>query len=131
MPDFKPTLCIDFDGVIHDYLDGWQDGVIYGNVTPGFFEWAEKAQELFRLVVYSSRSKDTNGIADMQVWIVDQRRKWREAGGKSSDIPLSFEFASKKPAAFLTIDDRAICFTGSWDVLDPALLLQFKPWNKV
>ena len=36
------------------------------------------------------------------------------------------KFPTKKPPAFLTIDDRAICFTGEFP--DTADLMEFKPW---
>ena len=125
----KPILCIDFDGVIHGYSKGWQGGVIYDDVTDGFFEWAEQAVKFFTLTIYSSRSKDDDGILAMGAWMAEQRRKWRERGGKpEADDPLSFEFADEKPPAFLTIDDRAICFDGDWSKLDPEKLRTFKPW---
>ena len=126
---FKPILCIDFDGVIHSYENGWQNGVIYGTVTPGFFEWAEEAAKLFKLVIYSSRSKTDEGVIEMGLWLHDQRAAWRKAGGKSGDDPLTFEYANEKPPAFLTIDDRAIQFRGDWSELLPAQLRAFKPWN--
>jgi hypothetical protein len=124
----KPILCLDFDGVIHRYGKGWQNGVIYDDVVPGFFEWAEKAAEHFHLVIYSSRSKDEAGEMAMITWLAEQRKKWRDAGGKAeTGSVLSFEFASEKPPAFLQIDDRAIRFDGTWP--DVEALRAFKPWN--
>jgi len=124
----KPILCLDFDGVIHDYKHGWQDGEIYGDVTPGFWEWAEKAEEVFKLVIYSSRSSHPEA---MMAWLIAQREKWRAAGGKSKDASFGFEFASQKPPAFLTIDDRALTFKGDWSAFDPVALREFKPWMQV
>lgn len=120
-----PTLCIDFDGVIHDYKKGWQDGKIYGEVVPGFFDWAQEAAKHFHLVVYSSRSKTEEGVMAMATWLHEQRAKWRAAGGQGG--PFSLEFSDKKPAAFLTIDDRAICFNGTWPTIEE--MKAFRPWN--
>ena len=126
----KPILCLDFDGVIHSYDKGWQDGSIYGTVTPGFCDWAEEAKKHFRLVVYSSRSKTPEGIEAMQNWLVPEIFAWAEQKEGGSTLHLGdFEFAHEKPPAFLTIDDRAVQFKGDWAALDPAVLLAFKPWN--
>lgn len=113
-----PILCLDFDGVIHDYRRGWQDGEIYGDLTPGFWEWAVEAQKYFQLVVYSSRSKDKNGELDMTRWLIDQG--WPDV--------IKLTFAHEKPPAFLTIDDRALTFKGNWADFDPQGLRDFKPW---
>ena len=129
----KPILCLDFDGVIHDYREGWRDGTIYGDVTTGFFPWASWAREHFRLVIYSSRSKTSKGVEEMREWLKFQFDRWvgddRPASG-DGDITLDdFEFAHEKPPAFLTIDDRAVQFRGDWRQFDPASLRSFKPWN--
>ena len=132
MSDFKPTLCIDFDGVIHSYEKGWQNGVIYGTVVPGFFEWVERVRDHFTLVIYSSRSKDDAGVTAMSLWLHAQRNQWIKDGGERHPTkPLEIQFAHVKPSAWLTIDDRAIQFQGDWS--DPALsagaMRLFKPWN--
>jgi hypothetical protein len=130
--DFKPTLCIDFDGVIHSYEQGWQNGVIYGEVVSGFFEWVERVQDQFTLVIYSSRSKDDAGATAMALWLHEKRAAWIKAAGQRGPVGwLAFEFAHEKPAAWLTIDDRCIRFDGSWDdpQLTPEAMLAFRSWH--
>ena len=51
-----------------------------------------------------------------------------QAQDAARKIVRGIKFPTKKPAAFLTIDDRAVCFKGEWP--DPEKLLEFKPWNK-
>ena len=112
----KPIICIDFDGVIHSYEKGWQNGEIYGNVVPGFFEWAERVRYDFKLVIYSSRSKTEAGVTAMALWFGKQRNEWIKSGGQRDPAePLDIEFAHEKPPAYITIDDRAICFNGDWN----------------
>ena len=38
------------------------------------------------------------------------------------------EFCTEKPSAHVSIDDRAITFSGDWP--DPVDLLAFQPWYK-
>jgi hypothetical protein len=132
----KPILCLDFDGVIHRYSKGWQDGSIYDSVVPGFFEWTSKARDHFRLVIYSSRSKDNAGIRTMHDWLGGKLITWKTHNIISIELPPyihDFEFAHEKPPAFLTIDDRAIQFLGDWSAwwLEPVMLTQFKPWTQL
>lgn len=132
MNEFKPTICIDFDGVIHSYEKGWQNGVIYGDVVPGFFEWVESVRGRVKLVIYSSRSKSEDGVIAMGQWLHSRRNEWiSSGGGRHPTEPLEIEFAHEKPAAWLTIDDRAIRFQGDWSdpALSPDALLSFRPWN--
>jgi hypothetical protein len=123
-PHGKPILCVDFDGCIHSYKSGWQ-GVdnLPDPPVPGVFEWLKAALEYFDIHVYSSRSSDENGIEAMYQYI-------KKHGGY--DLAIQLYFAHEKPRAWLTIDDRCICFNGKWDDagLNPQKLLQFVPWYK-
>ena len=55
---------------------------------------------------------------------------WLAVWGKTEGVLLSVSFPEQKPPAFLTIDDRAICFEGDWSEIEPVDLLNFRPWNK-
>lgn len=113
---FKPILSLDFDGVLHWYRNGWKGAtVIDDEPTPGAVEFVNNAKDYFKIVIFSSRSSHPGGI--------DAMKNWMEKNG----FP-EVAFATEKPKAFLTIDDRAIQFTGTW--FNPEELLNFKPWNK-
>jgi hypothetical protein len=140
-PDMsKPILCVDFDGVVHSYASGWQ-GIdkIPDPPVPGALAWLMAATEHFDVQIYSSRSKQDVGRWAMYRWFCDHAEREfgpnhpmanRRAVQDGPAYPVTF--AAEKPAAFLTIDDRAICFGGDWaaDHLAPAELLKFLPWNK-
>jgi hypothetical protein len=116
-------LCIDFDGVLHSYTSPWEGaGVIKDGPVPGAIEWLKSlvVNDEFDPQIYSSRSKESEGIEAMKGWLVGH--------GLSEDEVEALKFPTQKPSAFLTIDDRAHAFLGSFPSLDQ--MKAFKPWNK-
>lgn len=123
MSDFTAIICVDFDGVIHSYSSGWRGvDVIADAPVRGAIEWLEEMlqAENVKPVIYSSRSKNPEGIEAMKNWFFDH--------GMDYELLKKLEFPTQKPAAFLTIDDRAICFEGLFPTRED--VLNFKPWNK-
>lgn len=123
------TLCVDFDGVIHAYSSGWQgNDVIPDGPVPGAMLWLHWAVKRYDVCVYSSRSKDPRGIAAMENAI----RLWAHEAELTTDqvsvLVASLSFPAQKPPAWLTIDDRAICFDGNWP--DAEQIDNFQPWYK-
>lgn len=133
----KPILCVDFDGVIHSYASGWKGAdVIPDPPVAGAIRWLWKAAEFWDVQIYSSRTSQPGGIQAMRLWLLKHAVAEFDQPGVFEEHPPSYDFMSaisfpeQKPAAFLTIDDRALCFEGDWREINPAELLQFKPWNK-
>jgi hypothetical protein len=127
-PTGKPILLVDFDGVIHSYTSGWKGaGTVSDPPTPGAFAFLLRAAQDFDVQIYSSRSKEPAGIEAMKAWFA----VWDKILAQSVYYLIKdnvIKFPVEKPAAFLTLDDRCICFTGQWP--DMADMLNFKPWNK-
>jgi hypothetical protein len=125
---FKQILCLDFDGVIHSYSSGWKGAdVIPDPPVDGAIAFMLGALERFDVVIFSSRSNQAGGLAAMQRWLKEHAGStWYEspAGPGLEDV----RFVTEKPPALVTIDDRAITFTGTWPSLSE--IAAFKPWNK-
>lgn len=93
-------VAVDFDGVLHAYSRGWQDGAIYDDLVPGaLVGLAQLALLGCELVVFTSR-EDLQAVTD---WL---------AARVPSDLNLTV--TNRKPIAMAYIDDRAIRFT-DWD----------------
>lgn len=120
----KKTLVLDFDGVIHSYSSPYKGPWdVADDPVPGAFDFIKRAQEHFTVYVFSSRSAHASGISAMKKWFIKHGWAADEEGA-----PVGIHFPTTKPPAFLSIDDRAITFTGEWPGME--LLLAFKPWNK-
>lgn len=52
------TVGVDFDGVIHTYEKGWQDGTIYGEPMPGAFDALERLQKKYAVFIHTTRDAD-------------------------------------------------------------------------
>ncbi len=124
-------LCIDFDGVIHSYKSGWKGiDIIPDPPVKGAIEWiCEMVMESnYCINIYSSRSKTPEGIVAMKRWMFDNisATDWDYDG--ITQIIEQIDYPTQKPPAYLTIDDRAICFRGTFPSIQE--LDNFMVWNK-
>jgi hypothetical protein len=109
------TVAVDFDGVIHDYTQGWQDGSIYGQPVPGSL--AALRTLMARYAVFIHTSRDPGQVA---AWLADRglttvidvdgpahppRQFWDRHG--------ELLVTDRKLPAAAYIDDRAVRFE-SW-----------------
>ncbi len=132
----NPIICVDFDGVIHSYASGWKGAdIIPDPPVPGAIDWVMEhlpcpepisamAPEYIgpEVVIYSARSSQKGGIKAMQQWFIAN-------GLHPSYISEGIlKFPETKPPAFLTIDDRAICFTGRFPTNEE--MMGFQTWQK-
>jgi hypothetical protein len=151
-PTMKPILCLDFDGVIHSYTSGWKGAtVIPDPATPGAIEFILEALNTFEVAIFSSRSHQFGGRRAMKKWLKRAIAQWQSDNGLDwSNLPFyvqnygappgydEAEWPSMiiqmirwpifKPPATITLDDRAVTFTGAWPAISE--LQAFKPWNK-
>lgn len=119
----KPILCLDFDGTIHSYSSGWQGpDIIPDDPVTGAFEFIRDAIAYFDVQTHSARSGLPGGVEAMQAWFI--RHGWDKG---IDGLPVGINFPTSKPPAQVSIDDRALTFSGTWPDLE--MLKSFRPWN--
>lgn len=101
------VLAIDFDGPIHRFSKGYEDGSIYDEAVEGVFDALMKLIDAGYTVVIHTARKPFESI---QEWLKE----------KAADYPeiQNLEITDEKVPAIAYIDDRAIRFTNWQDMLN-------------
>lgn len=101
----RTTIAVDFDGVLHAYSRGWDDGTIYdGPVAGSRAALVALDQAGFKLVVFTARD-DLDAVGE---WL----GYWYE------ELAQRIAVTNRKPIAALYIDDRAIRFRDWHEAID-------------
>ena len=116
----KKTICFDFDGVLHSYTSPWAGHtVIKDGPVPGAQDTCERLLLAgWKVVVFSTRSKDEAGREAMRLWL------------REYEFPGGMQIASEKLPAEVYVDDRGFSFNGNFDQLLLFLAGDTRPWNK-
>jgi Cft2 family RNA processing exonuclease len=145
------TIAIDFDGVIHKYSRGWQDGSIYDDEIASVFESIQELMKTYSVFILSTRNSRT-----IKKWIKQKTTEcdylpyelsgfenppeycYPKYGFTCQVIPFWVKFWNKRNCLGITnrklpahayVDDRAIVFTGDWQKTK-ADINSFKPYNQ-
>jgi hypothetical protein len=129
------TIAIDFDGVIHAYTKGWQDGKIYDEpVASAFTVIGSLFDTGYSVFVFTTRNKhDVKRWIEQQIMISDYEHRgpgndpfeWvaTRYGYTCRIVPFWKKFWNEKNVLGITnrklpahcyVDDRALTFEGDW-----------------
>lgn len=94
------TIAVDFDGVVHQYSEGWKDGTVYDDPVPGAREAIQKLISKGYTVYILTARRD---LLSIQEWLTEH------------EFPAMRVSRVKLPA-LAYIDDRGIRFTNWTDI---------------
>jgi hypothetical protein len=100
------TIAVDFDGVVHQYSRGWQDGTIYDPPMPGALGGLHVLMQQHAVFIFTTR--DVGQVAE---WLINHGFGCRTG----YDGPFWNErgvllITNRKLAATAYLDDRAVRF---------------------
>jgi hypothetical protein len=115
------SIALDFDGVLSEYT-GWK-----GHSAPldppveGAIQAIRDYQDgELEVVIYTSRADSPKSI--------DRIKQWLWAHGLEHKRVDQIKITNLKPLAVVYLDDRAICFTGTFP--SPKEIKAFKTWQQ-
>jgi 5'(3')-deoxyribonucleotidase len=110
----RKTIAIDFDGVIHKYSKGWQNGAIYDPPMDGALDAVKKLATNNRLIIFSTRAKDPKMRLEMLAWL-----------NKHGFASYFSKVTHEKAIAHIYIDDRGLRFADWSNTMDTLTEMNF------
>lgn len=116
----KPTLAIDFDGVLALY-DGWKGEEHLGEPHPDAPAMVRRYLEAgFQVTIFSVRAATREGRGRL--------KEWTKKLNLPDHLREAIETTALKPNAVVYLDDRALPFRGRFP--DPTEITAFKTWSQ-
>ena len=118
----KKTICIDFDGVLADYSEGYQGKDKFGELIPGADLGTQVLKEKgWTIIIYTTRP----ATAALKKWLEKNNVKY-DYINENPDQPEDSK-AGCKIAADIYLDDRGITFQGQWSEWLLREIAEFQP----
>ena len=96
----KPTISVDFDGVLHSYASGWKGARnITDDPVPGAIDWLCEIQRDYTVAISSARSWQWGGRWAMRRWL--KRHAAAAFMHASQRIAMKAEASDPRPLARL------------------------------
>lgn len=119
----KKTICIDFDGVLADYSEGYQGEDKFGDMVPNADNGtAILKKKGFTIIIYTTRPANDA----LKNWLKENNITY-DYINENPDQPKSAEGC--KLIADIYLDDRGIQFRGNWEWIMRDIA-EFTPWSK-
>ncbi len=111
----KRTIAVDFDGVIHSYINPFNEFQL-DPPTEGAIEWLHDMIEAFNVEILTTRARSAHGATTI--------RRWMDRNG-APNLPIT----SQKGMAIVYLDDRAMRFEGIFPTAKE-IFAAAKTWNR-
>lgn len=109
----KLNIAVDFDGVIHDFSEGYRDGTCYGDPLPGSLDAIKSLAAKYNVIVFTAKAKPNRPLVNGKTG-TQLVEEWLIKHGIREYVK---EVTSEKPRACLYIDDKAYRFSNWKDTM--------------
>ena len=114
----RPTIAVDFDGVIANYK-GWQGAEHFGDPRPDVINaLCELRSGGWKIIVHTTRAEES-----VRPYLVSHRIPYDEINANSDYLN-----GGAKPVATVYWDDRALRYSGD-ALTDLEMILNFTTWS--